>query len=332
MTNKLDSGVLVVALGSRGSLAAAHELLTAGRSLADTLKERLSAVLLGRPPAEAARDLVERGADKVFVLEHEALSRPDEELQAAALVQLCQKERFGKILFPSSVAGRSLAARLSVKLKAAIATDVFALDAGEAGLKVRRAGYGGNIIGEVEFASPSCVMTLQGMVWPPAPKTPGRAGQVEAVAFAPSATRTEFVSSQAQEAGEIDLGGADLVVSGGRGLGSPEGFKPVRALAKALGAAVGASRAAVDAGWIPYRHQVGLTGRTIRPKLYMACGISGQIQHLAGMSSAKTIVAINSDPECPMMKAATLAVAGDVHEILPLVTGEIMKRRGAAVA
>ncbi|MBI4677456.1 MAG: electron transfer flavoprotein subunit alpha/FixB family protein [Elusimicrobia bacterium] len=323
----LGPGILVVALPLRGGFASAHELLTAGRLLADALEEPLSAVLLGGHLSSQAQELIERGAERVIIIEHELLSKPNEELQAAALAQTC-KDRFGKFLFPSTVAGRSLAARLSVSLKAGIATDVFELSAEGGELRAKRAGYGGNVIGEIAFASSCCVLTLQGMVWPPAPRTPGKTGAIDRAALSPGPTRTEFVSFNGQDAGEVDLGSADLVVSGGRGVGSADGFKVIRETAQGLGAAVGASRAAVDSGWMPYRCQVGLTGRTIRPKVYMACGISGQIQHLAGMSSSKNIVAVNTDPDCPMMKAATLSVVGDLHEVLPLVAAEVRKRRG----
>ncbi|MFA6318021.1 MAG: electron transfer flavoprotein subunit alpha/FixB family protein [Elusimicrobiota bacterium] len=322
------SGVFVAALPLRGTFASSHELLSAGRALADSLKEPLTAVLLGGHLSDQAAELIERGADRVVIVECEALAKPDEELQAAALAGVCGGGT-AKVLLPATVAGRSLAARLSVALKAGIATDVFELAAEGGSLKARRTGYGGNIIGEISFVSPACVLTLQGMVWPQAPRTPGRTGPVERVPFSSVPTRTEFVSFDGGDAGEVDLGSADIVISGGRGVGSADGYKVIRETAKVLGAATAASRAAVDSGWVPYRCQVGLTGRTVRPKMYVACGISGQIQHLAGMSSAKNIVAINTDPECPMMKAATLSVVGDLNELLPLIAAEIRKRKGA---
>ncbi len=141
--------------------------------------------------------------------------------------------------------------------------------------------------------------------------------EIVSVAFDPGAAKTAFASFVPETSNEIDMGSAERVVSGGRGLGGAEGFKKVFELAHVLGAAVGASRAAVDAGWIPYKHQVGLTGRSVRPKLYVAVGISGQIQHLAGMSSSGTIVAINSDKDCPLMQIANVAVQGDLNELIP---------------
>lgn len=140
--------------------------------------------------------------------------------------------------------------------------------------------------------------------------------------------RTRFVRFEAEKGEAQDITAAEVIVAGGRGVGSEAGFKPLEDLATALNGAVGASRAAVDAGWIPYRHQIGLTGRTVRPKLYVAAGISGQIQHLAGMSSSEVIVSINKDPECALNKMATLSIEGDMFEVLPAITAEITKRRG----
>jgi electron transfer flavoprotein alpha subunit len=139
--------------------------------------------------------------------------------------------------------------------------------------------------------------------------------------------KTKFVRFESEKDESVDITSAEKIVTGGRGLGKPEGFKLIEEFAKTLGAAVGASRPTVDAGWIPYRHQVGLTGRTVRPKLYIACGVSGQIQHLAGMSSAEVIVAINKDPEAPLMKLASLSIEGDLYELIPLIVKEIQKHK-----
>jgi electron transfer flavoprotein alpha subunit len=195
---------------------------------------------------------------------------------------------------------------------------------------VRRGYYSGNLVADVEFKTPVGVMTMAPMSFPRAEA--GAKGEVVAVAFDPGASKASFASFAAEASNEVDLGAAEKVVSGGRGLGGPEGFKHVFDLAHSIGAAVGASRAAVDSGWIPYRHQVGLTGRAVRPKLYIAVGISGQIQHLAGMSSSQTIVAINTDPACPLMQMANITVQGDYNELLPAITAEVKARKGHAVA
>ncbi|MDD5656234.1 MAG: electron transfer flavoprotein subunit alpha/FixB family protein [Elusimicrobia bacterium] len=325
----MSQPILVVALNLRGRASPqTWELLSVGRRLADASKSPLVAVLAGGGP-EAARELVERGADRVLWTDDDRLQELNEELHAQAVLQAAAKENPAAVLLPSNVAGRSLACRLAVKLGAGLAMDVSEI---EAAGQVKRGAYSGNLVADVEFQAPVRVLTVTAMLFAPAARQAGRSGEVQELKFAPGPTRTEFKSFQAEEAGEIDLGSAERIVSGGRGVGGKDKFSAIRELAHALGAAVGASRAAVDSGWIPYRHQVGLTGRTVRPKLYVACGISGQIQHLAGMSGANAIVAINTDPECPMMQQATVAVAGDMFELIPLIVAEVKKRKGAAVA
>ncbi len=320
--------ILAVVVPQRGALSpSSYELIGAGRALADALKAPLTAAVIGASAKALAADLATRGADKVLAVEHAGLTNFTEETYAkaaAAAVAACGATR---VILPSTVAGRALAARLAVLLKAGLATDVFEILPDG---RVRRGYYGGNLIAEVEFKTSIAVLTIAPMTFPRAePK--GATAPIEAVAFDPGASKSELVSFKAEESREIDLGAAEKVVSGGFGLGGPEGFKLVYDLAHALGAAVGASRRAVDSGWIPYKHQVGLTGRTVRPKLYVAVGISGQIQHLAGMSSSSTIVAINTDKDCPLMQMASIAVQGEYAELLPLVTAEIKKRKGHTV-
>jgi len=321
--------VLVVALPQRGTVSpAAWELLCAGRTLADVLKQPLVAYLPGGS-AEAAQELVERGADRVLWSGHACLKEFNDELQAQAVLAAAAAEPPSWVLLPASIAGRSLACRVAVKLGAGLAMDVSELD--PASGTVKRSHYSGNLQATMEFKSAVRVVTVQAMAFPQSARQAGRAGEVAELAFRPAPAGTEFLAFQPEAAGELDLGGAERIVSGGRGVGGPDGFQAIRDLAHAMGAAVAASRAAVDSGWIPYRHQVGLTGRTVRPKLYVACGISGQIQHLAGMSAAGSIVAINTDPECPMMQQATISVLGDMFELIPLIVAEIKKRKGAAV-
>lgn len=307
------------------------ELIHVGRGLADTLKEPLSVVLVGKDVAQHAQDMVDRGADQVYVLDHAVFENFTDDLYAQALADLAQKEKPNKFLVPGSIACRSLAARLSVKLNAGLAADATALSLDAQGSLVAvRSCFGGNIVATVGFDQRRPEMaTVRPMCFPRAEKSAGRQARIVNVPVDPAAfkSRTKFVKFEADQSGVKDIGGAEIIVSGGRGVGGPEGFKPVEALAKALGAAVGASRAAVDAGWIPYRHQVGLTGRTVRPKLYIACGISGQIQHLAGMSAADVIVAINKDPQAPLMKLANLSVQADLFELIPALIKEIEKRR-----
>lgn len=324
----MANGILVVILPSRGTLSpSSYELLGAGKALSEALKQPLFAAVVGGNAAALAGEVAARGASKVLVVEHPSLTNFTEEAYAKAAALAAEKSGASRVILPSTIAGRALAARLAVLLKGGLATDVTEILPDG---KVRRAYYGGNLLAEVEFKTAIAVLTIAPMTFPRA--EPGAAAPVEPVAFDPGAPKSEFVSFQGEASREIDLGAAEKVVAGGAGLGSAEGFKPLFELAHALGAAVGASRRAVDSGWIPYRHQVGLTGRTVRPKLYIAVGISGQIQHLAGMSSSGTIVAINSDKDCPLMQLASIAVQGEYAEILPLITAEIKRRKGHAVA
>lgn len=323
MANK---GILIVAVSQRGALPpATFELVTAGRKLADALKEPLAAVVLSEKASSLAAELASRGVDKVFAVENPAFAVFNEQVHAKAAAEVALKEGSGKVLIASNIAGRALAARLAVLLKAGLAADVSEIRPDG---KALRPYFSGNLIAEVEFKSPVSVMTLSPMSYPRAEAGAGK-GAVVAVSFDPGAYKSEAVSFQPEQSNEIDLGGAEKIVAGGRGLQNADGFKPLRELAQVIGAAVGASRAAVDAGWIPYKAQVGLTGRSVRPKLYIAVGISGQIQHLAGMSSSGTIVAINTDKDCPLMQMASIAVVADYNEILPLIVTQIKSKRGS---
>ena len=324
-----NNAILVVAVSQRGALPpATYELVSAGRALAGALKQPLCAAVLSEKASALAPELAARGVEKVYAVESPALAGFCAETFAKAAAAAAEKAGASRVLIASNVAGRELAARLAVLLKAGLAADVAEILPDG---KVRRAYYSGNLVAEVEFKTPVAVMTMAPMAYPRAEKG-GAAGAVEALAFDPGAAKTKFASFQPETSNEIDMGSAERIVAGGRGLGGPDGFKPVMELAHAIGAAVGASRAAVDAGWIPYKHQVGLTGRSVRPKLYMAVGISGQIQHLAGMSSSGTIVAINTDKDCPMMQMANISVQGDYAELIPAITADVKKRKGSAVA
>lgn len=332
MADYSGKGVWCVAELRHGKLSGAvFELLTAGRRLADSLKEPLVAVVAGGPGAvQAAQAAASRGADSVLVLEHEALAHFLEDAHASALAGLAARERPRIVLVSASVAGRALAARLAVELKGSLIADAIELSIGADGrLNGTRSAYAGNVLSTVAARRGPEIATVRPLAFPRSGEGP--AAPVTPVAADPAwiKARGEFSGFSADESGEIDLSAAEKIVSGGRGLGNPEGFKLVYDLAHALGAAVGASRAVVDAGWIPYKHQVGLTGRAVRPRLYVACGISGQIQHLAGMKSSDVIVAINTDPECPMMKLATFAVVGDVYQLLPALVAEIKRARGS---
>lgn len=325
-------GVWCIAESRQGKVSPTiFELLTAARKIAGDRGGTVTAVLIGSGVKASADEVAARGADKVLVLDHEALKDFVDEAYAAALAKAAEAENPATILLPASVYGRSLAPRLAVALKAGLAADAVDIDLDDQKrISVCRGAYAGNVIACVAVKSKEGpdMITVRPMAFERT-AAGDKKGEIADAAVDPASwgLKTEYVSFNADDSGEIDIGAADVIVSGGRGVGK-DGFELVRKLAKTLGGAVGASRAAVDSGWIEYKHQVGLTGRAVRPKLYVACGISGQIQHLAGMRASNTIVAINNDPECPLMQMATFAVQGDFKKVVPAMIAEIEKARG----
>jgi len=308
----------------------AFELLHVAKKLSVPLKEKLCAVVIGSGVSKYAQDLIDRGAEKVYVIDHPSLSQFVDEVYANILVDLIVKEKPNKLLMAASTIGRSFASRVAVLANTGITADSTELDINmEKGglLNATRPTFGGTLMATIlciRGHRPEMV-TVRPMAFPQAEPAPGQKGEVVKVPADPAKwkTREKHLKFEPEESQEIDIQQANTIVSGGYGVGGQKGFEILRSLAHKLGAAIGASRRAVDSGWIAYRHQIGLTGRVVRPKLYIACGISGQIQHLAGMNSAQTIVCINKDPEVPLMKLATFAVEGDLFEILPAIEKEL---------
>jgi electron transfer flavoprotein alpha subunit len=311
----------------------AFELLGLARTLAGTLGEQVAAVVIGKDVGQHAQELIAHGADIVYVIDHPSLENFVDELYTQALTDLILKEKPNKLLLPASTIGRSFGSRVAITANTGITADAteLAIDPATRMLHATRPSFGGNLMATIlcEKHRPE-MATVRPMAFPRAPRVEGRTGKVVMVPVDLSQwkQRTRFVRFEEEKGEAQDITAAEIIVAGGRGVGSESGFKPLEDLANALKGAVGASRAAVDAGWIPYRHQIGLTGRTVRPKLYVAAGISGQIQHLAGMSSSEVIVSINKDPECALNKMATLSIEGDMFEVIPAITAEINKRRG----
>jgi electron transfer flavoprotein alpha subunit/Pyruvate/2-oxoacid:ferredoxin oxidoreductase delta subunit len=305
-----------------------YELLHVGRELAGSLNEELSAVLIGHQLAEKAQDLIDHGADKVYVFDHPLLKNFVDEAYTAALTELIKQEKPNKLLLPASTIGRSFGSRVAIAANTGITADAteLAIDPKTRMLNATRPSFGGNLMATIlcEKHRPE-MATVRPMTFPRAAKQSGRQGKIVNIPVDPSKwnIRTRFVEFVPEVSKIQDITTSEKIISGGVGLGKAEGFKLLEELAQLLDGAVGASRAAVDKGWIPYRHQIGLTGRTVRPKLYIACGISGAIQHLAGMSSSEYIVAINKDAQAPMMQVANVAVEGDLYEILPALIEEL---------
>ncbi len=321
-----DLKVLVFAQ-KKGStlLGASLEALTAGKLLADKLGGKLGALVIGSGTAELAKTAVSCGADVCFTVENPTLDQFQDDAYAQIIVEVIKSKSPQIVLGTANVYGKSLFGRVSGMLGVSIAADCNQVDIDSDGrLAVTRPAFGGKVYLTVQFKSTPQIATLRPKVFAEATPNAARTGAVEA--FATSATsKLQVESGAGGGGGEITLAEADIVVSGGRGLKEPANFKLVKDLADAVGGAVGASRAVVDAGWIQYKYQVGQTGRTVNPKLYFAVGISGAIQHLVGMQSSGTIVAVNRDADAPIFNVATYGIVGDLFEILPALTEKFAK-------
>jgi electron transfer flavoprotein alpha subunit len=310
-----------------------HELLGEGRKLADQLGMRLCAVLLGSGVRDKAAELTARGADVVYVADRPELAHFQDEAYAAVLTDLVSRLKPCVFLSGATTIGRSLVSRVAVATRAGLTADCtgLAIDPETRNLLQTRPAFGGNIMATIITPDHRPQMaTVRHKVMKEAAVDPNRKGEVllQEVAEALLKARTRRVSFVAESGNVVNLAEADIIVAGGRGIQKAENFAVLQELANVIGAAVGASRAAVDSGWIPYSHQVGQTGKTVCPKLYIACGVSGQIQHLAGMSSSDIIVAINKDPEAPIFKVATYGIVGDVLKVVPLLTQQFRKLLG----
>ena len=248
------------------------------------------------------------------------------ELYASALEQAIKQMQPAVVLFGGTSNGRDLAPRIAARLNAGVASDVDRLEWTNGKLRARRPVYSGKAFATVEVTSTPAVATTRPNAFP-AEEAGGGAAEVVEIAVPAIEAKAKLIETKASEAGELTIAEADIIVSGGRGLKEAANFSLIRDLAHAIGGAVGASRATVDAGWIDHQHQVGQTGRVVSPNLYIAAGVSGAIQHLAGMSSSKHIVAINKDPEAPIFRVADLGVVGDLFQIVPALTEEVKKAK-----
>lgn len=301
------------------------ELLGEGRKLAEALKTTLCAILLGDEVHSQIKHLTSRGADRVYLVEHPQLAYFQDEPYANILIDMIKRHQPTIFLFGATAIGRSLAPRVAVSINAGLTADCTGLkiDPKTGNLLQTRPTFGGNIMATIITPNNRLQMaTVRHKVMKEPTICEGHQAQICIEKFAEGLfqSRTRRLGFEPEPTTTISLTEANIIVSGGRGLQAPENFTLIRALAEVLGAGVGASRAAVDAGWISYSHQVGQTGKTVCPKIYIACGISGQIQHLAGISSSDTIIAINKDIEAPIFQIADFGLVGDLFEILPLLT------------
>ncbi|MBI3975815.1 MAG: electron transfer flavoprotein subunit alpha/FixB family protein [Armatimonadetes bacterium] len=303
------------------------ELLGKARALAGG--GRVVAVLLGAGVPDPARTLGRRGADEVILVDDARLAHYTTEGYAAALAHLAAEGPPALLLIGSTAQGRDLAPRLAARLGAAVVTDCQSLDVADGALVATRPMYTRKAIGTVRLGPGQMWIAVALPAVFPVPAETERTAEVRSAALpAEIRIRTRVVETRAIERETVPLTEAEVIVSGGRGLRGPENFPLLDALARALGAAVGSSRPPVDSGWVPHDYEIGQTGKTVSPQVYIACGISGAPQHLAGMSGSKFIVAINKDPNAPIFQLADLGVVGDLFEILPRLT-EAVKRRKA---
>src|SRR5476649_1200031 len=315
-----------------GLRRAGLEAVTAARTVADSTGGQVHAMLVGAPGIAAhAAKLAAAGVDVVLVLENAGFANYNPEAIAATVSARLTSGAYRAAIFIASAQGRDLAPRVAAKCQWPIASDVTEFAVGADSVKVKHPGYTGKVIQSFTLSAATAIVSLRpGAVLP---KENAKAGTVEAIASAidPASARVVVTSTVQSEGAKLDLGEAPVIISGGRGLKEAANFKLVEDLAAAFGnAAVGATRAVTDEGWRPHSDQIGQTGRLVSPQLYIACGISGAIQHLAGMRTSKTIVAINRDKEAPIFKVADYGIVGDVLEILPVLTAAVKEAKKGA--
>ncbi len=324
--SKMAKGVWIVAEQRYGAYRKiSFELVSAARKLADQLGEEVGAILLGSGIEGIAGELGKYGADKVYIADNALFEPYTTDAHAAAIAKLVKEQNPSILLLGASAQGKDLSSRLVGKLATGMATDCVDLKIADGKLLSVRPMYAGKCNGEVVVSSFPQMASLRPNVFPAVenPKT------AEVVKFDPgldaSQLKTKVLEVQKDTSGKVDLTEANIIVSGGRGMKGPENYVIIEELADVLGATVGASRAAVDAGWRPQKDQVGQTGKVVSPNLYIACGISGAIQHLAGMGSSKYIVAINKDPDAPIFARADYGIVDDLFKIVPELTKEVKK-------
>ncbi len=328
----LFKGVWVFAEQRGGELQkVAFELIGEGRRLADNIGQELSAVLFGHNIDNLAEELLYYNVDRVYYVNDEALTAFHDDPYSEAMTYLAKKYNPAIILTGATNIGRSFIPQVAIKLQTGLTADCTEFDIDETGkhLMQTRPAFGGNIFATIAtYYNRPQMATVRPKVMKPMKRQETKRGEVVKVGFGDEnglPCRTRLIESVEELESTLNIAEADIIVSGGRGLGDPSYFEKIRELAEALGGAVGASRAAVDAGWIPYSHQVGQTGRTVCPRVYIAVGISGAVQHLVGMRSSDIIVAINKDPNAPIFKVATYGIVGDLHEIVPALIRHLSK-------
>ncbi len=307
---------------------AALEALTEGRRLADQTGSEEWAVAIGHGLKDKVGELGKYGADRVVVADDSNLSIFHPDYYREVFLEAVKKSNPSIILMPATSTGKDLAPRIAVHLNTGVASECVQLDLTGEELVATRPAFAGKVLLKVKVTSSPRIATLRPNAFTAKEKVPPNNPSVESLNFHRPESRMTIKAFVAHGSKKMDLTEASVIVSGGRGMGGPENYKILEELADAMGGVVGASRASVDAGWRPHSDQVGQTGRTVSPTLYIACGISGAIQHRVGMINSKVIVAINKDPEAPIFGFADYGIVGDVFEVVPALTREMKKFYG----
>ncbi len=318
----MPQGVVAIAEQSENVFRkVTFEALTEGRRIADALGSDLTAIVLGAEIADSCKSLGNYGADRVLLVEDPGLAEYVTDIYTQVVGDILEKETPAAVILGASTQGKDLSARLSARLNASLAMDVLAVTVEGEDMVATRPMYGGKILADVQLMGAPKMLAIRPNAMGITEST--GAAAVEVLDIPVSGNGLTFIEKRL-ETGKIELTEADIIVSGGRGMGGSD-YTVVEELAAALGGAVGASRSAVDEGWRPPSDQVGQTGKVVSPNLYIACGISGAIQHLAGMGTSKVIVAINRDPDAPIFAKADYGVVGNLFDIVPLVTEAVKK-------
>ncbi len=321
----MSGNLLVIAENRENGFArVTFEALSLAKKMAKAMSAQVECLVMGAQPQDAAQQLTEYGADAILAAGNEALVPYVTEAHASVAAQVIRERQPLLVLMGATARGKDLAPRLAADLDSGLATDCIGLDPEGSAFVATRPMYGGKILARVEVSGTPAMASIRPNVF----DLEKEAGKGESITLdtAPGEVKTTVVETIPDPGGKVALSEAQVVVSGGRGMNGAD-FSVLEDLAQALGAAVGASRAAVDEGWRPHGDQVGQTGQTVSPGLYIACGISGAIQHFAGMSGSQCIVAINKDPEAPIFSKADFSVVGDLFEIVPALTQALKEAR-----
>jgi len=310
----------------------AYELLGEGRRLADALETELAAVLMGTGLDGEAKALIAAGADKVYLYEDALLNEFHEDAYADALSELVNKHKPEIILAGATSIGRAFVPLVATRVRTGLTADctMLGVDLEKRNLLQTRPAFGGNIMATIVCPGyrPQMATVRPGVMKRLAADQSRNGEIIKSGPASPMTSKTRLLEVIEEAGHKINISEAEVIVAGGRGMGNEKGFALLKELADALGGVLGASRAAVDAGWLPYPHQIGQTGRTVSPRIYFACGISGAIQHLAGMQSSDVIIAINKDKDAPIFNVADYGIVGDVFEIIPMLIQKVKQARG----